>query len=517
MMNTEAPNNYWLELAADAIIERYPEGTITVSSGISPSANYHVGHFREILTAEALAWAVRQRGRTVKHVHVVDNFDPLRKRYDFLPEWLEEFVGRPICLVPSPDKSEDISYADHFFNEFIARAHEMGVEEDLEVVKSYEELYKPNRMVRAIEDSLASVDEIKAIFAEISNRKLEADWSPVQVLNAKDEFEQGEPSTWDKTAQTINGLSYTDGRAKLNWRLDWPARWRELGVQVEPFSYQEHGAAGSSYDTGKEFSRRVFNYPAPYPGAQYGNIHLIGDTKKMSSSKGNLITPREALQIMPPEILRYFVVRSRPEKTLYFDSGLGFYSLVNEYKEVMRAVNAGEDSDFADAYKFASDIKQGELLSTAPFQQIVTAYQTARGDQDRTEALLRRIGWEPVNEAEIGALRHELIYVKNWLDNYAPEDVKFEVQEAAPTDLEVGEDDRAYLTALAGALPAEWEGEALQSAIFQTAKDLEFPPRDAFRLLYRLFIAKDAGPKLGPFLTTLERDFVLTRLQEGVK
>jgi len=107
--------------------------------------------------------------------------------------------------------------------------------------------------------------------------------------------------------------------------------------------------------------------------------------------------------------------------------------------------------------------------------------------------------------------------VKNWLDNYAPEDVKFEVQEAAPTDLEVGEDDRAYLTALAGALPAEWEGEALQSAIFQTAKDLEFPPRDAFRLLYRLFIAKDAGPKLGPFLTTLERDFVLTRLQEGVK
>jgi lysyl-tRNA synthetase class 1 len=288
-------------------------------------------------------------------------------------------------------------------------------------------------------------------------------------------------------------------------------------VQVEPFSYQEHGAAGSSYDTGKEFSRRVFNYPAPYPGAQYGNIHLVGDTKKMSSSKGNLITPREALQIMPPEILRYFVVRSRPETTLYFDSGLGFYSLVNEYKEVMRAVNAGEDSDFADAYKFASDIKQGELLSTAPFQQIVTAYQTARGDQDRTEALLRRIGWEPVNEAEIGALRHELIYVKNWLDNYAPEDVKFEVQEAAPTDLEVGEDDRAYLTALAGALPAEWEGEALQSAIFQTAKDLEFPPRDAFRLLYRLFIAKDAGPKLGPFLTTLERDFVLTRLQEGVK
>ena len=111
-------SNYWLDLAAEEIRKRFPEGKIVISSGISPSANYHVGHFREILTTEALAWAVRQRGREVDHVHVVDNFDPLRKRYEFLPERFEVYVGMPICMVPSPDETEDISYADHFFNKF---------------------------------------------------------------------------------------------------------------------------------------------------------------------------------------------------------------------------------------------------------------------------------------------------------------------------------------------------------------------------------------------------------------
>ncbi len=511
---TDTTSNYWLDRAAEEIIERFPDGKIVISSGISPSANYHVGHFREILTTEALAWAVRQRGREAEHVHVVDNFDPLRKRYDFLPDRFETYVGMPICLIPSPDETEDISYADHFFNEFKTQAQAMGVQ-PTKIIKSYEDLYKAGRMVQAIEDSLGAVEAIKAIFAAKSNRRLEDDWSPVQVLNDDDIFEQGRVETWDKAAQTINGFSYLNGRAKLNWRLDWPARWRELGVQVEPFSHQEHGAAGSSYDTGKEFSREVFHYEPPYPGAEYGNIHMLGDTKKMSSSKGNLVTPRQALDIMPPEILRYFVVRSRPEKTIYFDSGLGFYNLVNEYKAAMQAVQAGESHEFQDAYKFAADVGGESRLSTAPFGHLVMVYQTARGDWQRVLELLAKLNWQPANTDEGAALKHELAYVKNWLDNYAPASVIFKVQESlSDVTIQPAGPQVQYLEALATTAEAgEWTGEELQSAIFTIAKEQSMAPKDAFQLLYQLFLSQDHGPKLGPFLATLDRDFVLSRLR----
>lgn len=506
-------SNYWLDLAAEEIRKRFPEGKIVISSGISPSANYHVGHFREILTTEALAWAVRQRGREVDHVHVVDNFDPLRKRYEFLPERFEVYVGMPICMVPSPDETEDISYADHFFNEFKTQAVAMGVM-PTKIIKSYEDLYKPGRMVQAIEDSLEQVEAIKLIFATKSNRRLEADWSPVQVLNDANHFEQGRVETWDKANQTINGFSYLNGRAKLNWRLDWPARWRELGVQVEPFSHQEHGAAGSSYDTGKEFSRQVFHYQPPYPGAEYGNIHMLGDTKKMSSSKGNLVTPRQALDIMPPEILRYFVVRSRPDKTIYFDPGLGFYNLVNEYKDIMKAVQSGERHEFQDAYKFASDISGETGLSTAPFQQLVMVYQTALGDFKRILELLAKLGWQPADGAEEKALQQELTYVHNWLEHYAPESAVFKLQDKLNKSLQIDAPGQAYLDALVVIFgTAVWEGDSLQSAIFEAAKAQDYAPSRAFGVLYQLFIAQDRGPKLGPFLATLERDFVMARLR----
>ena len=249
-MSDQPTSKYWLDVAAAEIIAAYPDGEIVVSSGISPSASYHIGHFREILTADALVWAIKQTGRDSKHVHVVDNFDPLRKRYEFLPESYEEFVGQPISLVPDPFddcREQHKTYAEHFYQEFEGYAKQMGIVPD-QVVRSYEDLYKTGRMKDRISQVLDNIDRVREIFESVSGRQMEADWTPVQVIkDGEKAFVNANVSTWDKDAETIEGVPYDDGRAKLNWRLDWPARWAELGVMVEPFSLQEHGAAGGSY------------------------------------------------------------------------------------------------------------------------------------------------------------------------------------------------------------------------------------------------------------------------------
>src|SRR3954471_6805959 len=97
-------SNYWLDQAAEEIINKYPKGEIIVSSGHSPSGTYHIGTIREMMTASALVWAIRGRGRQAKHIDFVDDFDILRKIPGDLPEDLKGQLGKPLYLATSPQE-----------------------------------------------------------------------------------------------------------------------------------------------------------------------------------------------------------------------------------------------------------------------------------------------------------------------------------------------------------------------------------------------------------------------------
>lgn len=504
-------SNFWLDQAADEIVQRYPDGEIVVSSGISPSASYHIGHFREIMMAEALAWAVRKRGRTATHIHVVDNFDPLRTWYDFLPPAERDYSGWPVAFVPDPIGDCHASYADHFYAEFEASLKPIGIQgAGFKTLKSYEDLYRPNHMTPYIEAALEHVAEIKAIFKKLSNRDLPADWTPVSIVGEDKKFHRADLETWDKQAKTLGGHSYENGGAKLDWRLDWPARWVYLGVNVEPFGAQEHGAAGGSYDTASQFAREVFHIEPPYGKVRYGHIHKPGENFKISSSKGNGISPLEALKIMPAEVIRYFIVRSRPENKIYFDRALGLYNLIDEFA----AASADANHPFRDAYNFAVAGTAKPVISTVPFKHLVQVYQAAQADEAQTLAILARTGYANQVKAEHDVIVSELNFVKNWLATSAPEEVKFSLQQKRP-DVQLSDTQRGFLTALADSLQQHTEttGESMHKLIYDAAEQAKLEPKLAFHALYRIILGKDFGPKAGWFLASLDRSWLIKRLQ----
>lgn len=507
-MNETKNSKFWLDIAADEIIKRYPEGEIVVSSGISPSASYHIGHFREIMTAEALAWAVQQRGRQARHVHVVDNFDPLRKRYDFLPAEYEQYVGWPISLVPNPTDTAHSSYADYYFSQFEKYLEPMGIKP--EIVRSYEDLYLPGHMTTYIEQSLEKTSAIRKVFEQKSNRELPSEWTPVQVLGPDKRFEKGDLSSWDRQQKTLNGLSYDKGHAKLDWRLDWPARWAYLGVQVEPFGAQEHGASGGSFDTGKEFAAEVFGIEAPYDAVRYAHIHRPGENIKMSSSKNNGITPEEALNIMPAEVLRYFIVRSRPERKLFFDSGAGLYNLIDEFA----AAQDNPEHEFRDAYNFAVAGGTQRVISSIPFKHLVQVYQAAQKDADETLNILSRTGYEQAARDEKTVITAELNFVENWLATYAPDEVKFAVQKELPS-VDLSETQQKFLDHLAKSIEVqsgEIDGQKMHELIYAAKDAVELSPKESFQALYQVILGKTYGPKAGWFLASQEPKWLVRRL-----
>ena len=55
----------------------------------------------------------------------------------------------------------------------------------------------------------------------------------------------------------------------------------------------------------------------------------------MSSSSGNTIGPMEALELVPPEILRFLIAQSKPNKAIEFDAGMSLVNLADSMKEVV--------------------------------------------------------------------------------------------------------------------------------------------------------------------------------------
>ena len=134
-------------------------------------------------------------------------------------------------------------------------------------------------------------------------------------------------------------------RGKLPWKIEWSAKWKALGITVEGAG-KDHMSRGGSHDLTSIVCEKVFNYPVPYP-IPY-EFFLIGG-KKMSSSKGLGSSASDMLEILPPELLRFLMVRTKMSQAINFDPSIAdtIPNLFDEYQEASEAYKNKDGSDLA--------------------------------------------------------------------------------------------------------------------------------------------------------------------------
>jgi lysyl-tRNA synthetase class 1 len=502
----------WLNEIIEQALSTHPEGEIIVSSGVSPSGKYHLGTLREILTAEVIMLELKRRGREARHLHIVDDLDNLRKVPAGVPEEWSQYLGVPLCDVPSP--SGEGSYADYYLEDMIQAGKKLHLQ--MEVVRSHQN-YRGGLYIPAIEKSLAHLDNIKRILAEVSGRQLGETWSPIQVVEdgrlKNRQFKS--VNTDDKTLLYIDAdgndreLSYAHGDVKLDWRLDWPARWWLMGVNVEPFG-RDHATKGGSYDTGEVLVREVFGARAPIP-VPYDFINRTGETKKMSKSAGNTITAAELVDMIPSEIVWYFILRAAPSKLLFFDEGETMMKLFDDFAALL----AKPDKTEAEQQLVELCTHDVEAtVSNIPFTHLVASYQASLKDASRTIDVIRRTEHADTAERDAEVIRKELRFIDNWLNSRAPEDVKFELAETVNSD-DFSQIEREFLTRLGQKVaeaPADADGMWFHTAIYDFKEELGLSPKEMFTTLYRALIGQMSGPRAGWFLSILPRDWLIKRL-----
>jgi lysyl-tRNA synthetase class 1 len=304
---------------------------------------------------------------------------------------------------------------------------------------------------------------------------------------------------------------YAKGEVKLNWRIDWPARWWLLNVQAEPFG-RDHATKGGSYDTGAVIVKEIYGAEAPVPLA-YNFINRTGETKKMSKSAGDVITAADLLSMLPAEVVWFFILRHAPDKQLFFDEGPTLMRLVDELGELL----AKPDKTAADQQLLDICLHGVEqpTVSRVPFSHLVASYQAALRDADQTLEIISRTEHSEVVEEDGDIIKAELRFIDAWLDKSAPEDVKFSLQDSVDPD-DFNEAEKQYMSDLADKIaeaPEDADGDWFHKAIYEFKDSSGMVPKELFRTLYRALIGTDSGPRAGWFLSILPRDWLLQRLK----
>ena len=505
----------WLNKIVDDLIARQPEGEILLESGASPSGTYHLGHMRELLTPDAVLLELRRRGREVRHIHFVDDLDALRKVPVNIPESYEKYLGMPLCDIPAPDGSNR-SYGSYFLDAFISAGKLLGIE--AEYLYAHDK-YRSGAVVPAIERSLERIPAARQALETVSGRTLDEKWSPIQVLE-NGRLKNRQFVSFDKEQKTLvyidsegaeRTIPYNDGQVKLDWRLDWPGRWWLLGITAEPFG-RDHASAGGSYDTSVQIMKDVYEAEAPYP-IPYDFINMAGDTKKMSASKGTGLDAVEGAEIMPAEVVRYFILGSAPSKRLYFDPIGGVVKLMDEYAALAAKTDKTEAEE--QLLYICTRGEAGRTVSRVPFSHLVASYQASLRDPAKTLDVIKRTEYRKIAEEDAEIILAELKFIDAWLEKRAPEDVRFALREQVDQS-EFTETERALFAGLAQKVaeaPANADGTYYHLALYTFKDELGMQPKDMFAALYRLLIGKTSGPRAGWFLSILPQDWLIARLK----
>ncbi|MFS0692391.1 lysine--tRNA ligase [Streptomyces nitrosporeus] len=571
----------WVSRFADDVIaeseRRAPGKPVVVASGLSPSGPIHLGNLREVMTPHLVADEIRRRGHTVRHLISWDDYDRYRK----VPNGVEgvdgswaEHIGKPLTSVPAPAGSAYPNWAEHFKAAMTAALDELGVEYDgISQTEQYtagtyrEQILHAMRHRAAIDAVLdryrtkkdgaagakgggkkpqqKKADEAELEAAEGSGAASEDDggsgsagYFPYKPYCGNCEKDLTVVTSYDDDTTELNYTCSACGfaetvrlsefnRGKLVWKVDWPMRWAYEGVIFEP-SGVDHSSPGSSFVVGGQIVREVFDGVQPI-GPMYAFVGISG-MAKMSSSKGGVPTPADALKIMEAPLLRWLYARRKPNQSFKIAFDQEIQRLYDEWDSLARKVADGTvlPADAA-AYSRAVGTAAGELPATPrplPYRTLASVADITAGAEDQTLRILSEL--DPENPlASLDEARPRLDRAENWITTQVPADARTIVRQEPDKELlgSLDEKGRESLRLLLDGLDSHWSLDGLTTLVYGVPKVLEGLEPDAkptpelktaqrsfFALLYRLLVSRDTGPRLPTLLLAVGTDRVRTLL-----
>jgi lysyl-tRNA synthetase class 1 len=261
----------------------------------------------------------------------------------------------------------------------------------------------------------------------------------------------------------------------------------------------------------------------------------ISGMAKMSSSKGGVPTPADALQIMEPQLLRWLYARRRPNQSFKIAFDQEIQRLYDEWDRLDAKVADGSalPADVA-AHARAVRTAAGELPRTPrplPYRTLASVADITAGHEDQALRILSEL--DPANPlSSLAEARPRYDKAEAWINTHVPADQRTIVRDEPDAELlkSLDEPSRQSLRLLLDGLAEHWSLDGLTHLVYGVPKvqagfsadatPKELPPeiktaqRTFFALLYHLLVGRDTGPRLPTLLLAVGQDRVRTLLGE---
>ena len=521
---------FWADQIAKQIITRekfhYTEDKVpkfdeyTVKTSASLSGVLHIGRLSDTIRSESVVIALKDAGVKTRFIWVAENMDPLRKVPKNVPKNFDKYLGVAVTDIPDPDGCHE-SYAGHHMDEYF-KVVDQFVTTKMEKFSMREE-YKKGHFNPYIKKILEKIDDVKEIQNRYRTNPLKKAWSPwtpicgncgkivtPHVTGFQDGIVTYECKDYEFETTTAKGCGFKGendplkGNGKLLWKSEWASQWARWKV-VSEGAGKEYQVPNSAWWINGEIVEKVHNFPMPEP---IFYEHIIIDNQKMSASVGNVVYPKDWLEVAPPELLRLFY-NKRLMTTRSF-SWKDLPNLYDEYDKIAKVHFGGiklENKKEESHYKRLLEVTTGNNFKSPinmSFSHAAVVAQIFHDEEDAVKSLEKTGHYSRKDHDVIFERVHK---AKIWLKKYAPDDLKFEVQKHIAKDVKLDEKEKEALHRIAELLKEkEYNEKTLFEEFYSICGKAGINNTDFFRAAYNVLLNKDRGPKLAHLILTIGKE-----------
>lgn len=472
------------------------KGYALLETGYGPSGLPHIGTFGEVARTTYVRHAFELlTGIPTKLYAFSDDRDALRKVPDNIPdkEMVARFLGYPLTKVPDPFGCHE-SFGHHNNNKLKEFLDSFGFDYEFQ---SSTDWYCSGRFNDVLLKVLQNHEEILAVMLATLREERAATYSPflpispksgrvLQVAVEQYNVDAGTIVFKDEDG-TLTELPVTDGNCKLQWKVDWAARWTAFNIDYE--------MSGKDLIDSVKVSSKICRILGGTPPVGFNyELFLDEDGKKISKSKGNGISVDDWLRYAPQESLANFMFASpKSAKKLYFDV---IPRQIDDYISHLKNFETQENAKKID--NPAWHIHNGnppKCETEISYSLLLNLVSVCNTDD-------KNVLWGFIKKYKKDATPETMPFLDKLVDcaiNYYRDFVKHSKKYVVPTQIqrEALQDLYVELSKLSG---NENESE-IQGIVFEVGKRYPFEDlKSWFGTLYKTLFGQESGPRMGSFI-----------------
>ena len=142
--------------------------------------------------------------------------------------------------------------------------------------------------------------------------------------------------------------------------------------------------------------------------------------------------------------------------------------------------------------------------------------EASKSFEEQLKVLARTVDISGADEVALARIRKRCECLTYWLKAFAPDMVKFSIRQTVPVHVKLTTLDKTFLIDLVNRMnDCNWDADTINAIIADTGKASPLGSKAAYKLIYNLIIGQDRGPRLGPFLASIDKQFVINRFNQA--